>query len=350
METQFKTNTRTAIATQKVVDFTHMRRTGIVKIVAIGKKKKNVKGETIDDLNVSQKFFQDYRSGIFYGIPTGINELTGEYVWKRLRLFDGKVFNLADEIDAKEWHCIQHWPIIKDSIMDTRGIAQFKVEDQENEAEKYMNDYTTKRKAQDYIADLSEVDLMDFALAFNIDIRNNSKSVVRKMLMEIAERKTTDGKNVMLEKINSKKELAIIIALRRARYCGLITDTVTGIVFKNTLPLGANEYQAIEFLKQNKDILNAIDSESKNFDSNNKGGTVAPLFTNEAQKLAWLRSRAMELGIDKTWVMGAEELTSLIDLKEKEIAKGVKDLATKTPEKSGKKAKAEEPPVVDDFE
>lgn len=351
METAFKTNTRTAIATQKVVDFTHMRRTGVVKLTAIGKKKKNIKGETIDDLNVSQKFFQDYRTGIYYGIPTGINELTGEYTWKRLRLFEGKVYNLTDEIDAKEWHCVQHWPIIKDSIMDTRGIAQFKVEDQDNEAEQYINDYATKRKAQDYIAELSETELLDFALAFNIDIRNNGKNVIRKMLMEMSERKTSEGKNIMWEKIQNKKELAIIIALRRARYCGLITDTVTGIVFRNTLPLGATEHQAVEFLKSNKDIFNAIEAESKSFDSSNKETKVAPLFANEAQKLAWLRSQAMELGIEKTWLKGEAELQAEIDLKRKEVAKEVTAAATKLPESPAekKKGKKSDEEVKDDF-
>lgn len=340
MEQAFKTNTRTAIATQKVVDYTNMRRTGVVKIVGIGKKRRNVKGEVIDELNVSQKFFQDYRTGIYYGIPTGINELTGEYVWKRIRLYDGKVYNLSDELDAKEWHCVQHWPIVKDSIMDTRGIARFKVEDMDNDAEQFLLDYEVIRKSKDFIMDLSENDLMDFALVFNIDIRNNSKSVVKKMLLEIAERKNSEGKNVMQERINNKKELAIVTAIRRARFCGLITDGVSGLVFKNTVPLGSNEYQAIEFLKGNTPMFNAVETESKNFDKMNKNSVVAPVVTNEAQKLAWLRSKASELGIEKYWMKGAPKLTEEIAEKERLIAEDQLEEATKNPIAKEKKAKA----------
>lgn len=335
---QFETNTATAIARQVVVDFTHMRRQGLVKLVAIGRMKKNTRGEVMEDLTISQKFFQDYRSGIYYGIPIGIEPTTGEYTWKRLRLYNGKVYNLSDELDAKEWHCIQHWPIIKDSIMDTRGIAKFKIEDLDNEAELFLRDYDSKLEAQEYVRALSETELMDFALIFNIDIRNNSKNVVKKMLLEIAERKTTDGKNVMLERINNKKELAIVTAIRRARFCGLITEGTSGMVFKNSVPLGANEHQAIEFLKGNTPIFNSVDSESKNFDKLKNHTTVAPLITNEAQKLAWLRNEASTLGIEKYWLKGADKLMAEIEEKKTVIAETLVEEKTANPVKE-KKAK-----------
>lgn len=337
METStFKTNTRTAIATQQVIDFTHMRRTGIVKIVAIGKKKRNVKGEIIDDLSVSQKFFQDYRTGIFYGIPVGINELTGEYTWKRLRLFDGKIYNLSDEADAKEWHVVQHWPIIKDSIMDTRGIAQFKIEDMDNEAEAYLADYEKARAAKDYVMDLSEKEMMDFALAFNIDIKNNSSKVVKKMLLEIAERKTAEGKNLMAEKIENKKDLAVLIAFRRAKFNGLITETVAGLAYKNSLPLGASEYQAIEYLKKNPTLFNSIDAETKSISPKDVKEFV-PLASNEAQKLAWLRSEASKLGIEKYWMKSADTLTVEIQEKKNSAKEKTTEQATKAPKKKGEK-------------
>ncbi len=299
------------LQSQNVVSFDNMRDTGIIEIRYKEEYiKRTASGKKHIEGSVRACVFKDRRTNIHYGIPLKSNK-DGSIQFKRISLTHGRIFNLEDAVDREEWHVIQHWPVIEGSIMDTQGIAHFTIYDKDIEAEKYLEENNIKTKAEDEIRKMSDTELMDFALAFFIDTRNNSLPVVKMMLMEMCSQKTPSGKNIILERINDKENLHAVIVFRRGINCGLIQSTATGYVYKNNVPLGIDESASIAYMKGNKNLFMTMDAETKTERNEGKVSKVVS-FETETQKAARLKHDAQQLGIKKFWILNTAELEAAI--------------------------------------
>jgi len=346
-----KRETSTLIGYQKVVSFKNMRDKGVIQIRLLEDYfKTDANNRKIKNNTVTACVFQDPKTQIHYGIPLKKRE-DGTIQFKRIKLEDGRIFNLEDITDREEWHAVQNWPLIKDSLMDTRGIAHFEVFDKDLDAQKKLEEYKTKRQAEDYIINLSDADLLDFALAFHIDIVNNSPSVVKSLLIESCSIKASNGKNIVLETINNKQTLEATIAFRRAIITGLAKFTSTGFVYKNNVPLGVDEAASIDYLLANKALFASLNAETKAF--KNSGNVVnTDVFETPERKLARLKAEASELGVKQFWLLEVADLENAVEEAKTKEAKAKKESLTKTAKEMAKNGKGKlvepEPEITDE--
>ena len=340
------------IGDQKVVSFDNMRDTGLIEIrIKDEFVKRTTTGKKIfDSGQTSACVWKDRRTNIHYGIPLKTLK-DGTIQFKRIRLQHGRVFNLDDATDREEWHVVQFWPIIEGALLDTMGISRFIIYDRDIEAQKFLEEYKTKKQAEEYIVGLSDADVMDFALAFHIDVHNNSMNVVRMMLMEMCSQKTASGKNIILEKINDKEALRAVIIFRRSLATGLTQSSPTGYVYKNNVPLGLDENSSIEFIKANKPLMMTMDAESKAGKTESSMVSKKIDYRNPKQILAELKADAQQMGIEKYWLLSESELKAAIEEKKNGVTTEEQEQEVETPvakKAATKKPKAAEPVAEND--
>lgn len=254
---------------QKLVSFTDMERKGYIELRPI-RQRKSTEGRVINHTNYSFRCYKDYSTGTTYGIPIGKNP-DGTYKFQRITINGHRFYNLENEQDAREWHIVKNCPRIKGSMFPS-GDPLFAVINQEKEAEDVISKFSESRKAGDYIMGLEGNKLVEFSRLFGFNPETNSPSVLKKLLLEMAQRNPVHVTDKMANRIDT----AVNVVIKRAMSVGLIKNTMDkGYMFKDGIPLGLTEPGMVEFLKKDSLMLSSIDAESKRLDKFYKDAPIA---------------------------------------------------------------------------
>ncbi len=233
----------------------HIKRTGEIQIVPLDDRKQ---------LNLSFRCVKDSKTNIWYGIPEGVDHLTGRVTFKRITIAGKRTYHLEYPADAEEFAVIMRHPAMLGSLLASKdktfGKPLIKVHDVVAIATNKLKDIDLGADAV-HIArkELSGVELMDFARVLGITTDNNNEIVVSQL---VAEKALREPKVFMLKYHDGNRD--IVMAFKRAESVGLISYTLEGgYVYKDGLPLGGSEIAAINKIRGNTDLLTSIDLESK---------------------------------------------------------------------------------------
>ena len=237
-------------AGMKVFNYKSIERTGTREVVPIDEKKL---------LNLTFTCFKDPKTGVWYGIPIGENDENGRPVFRRVTIAGRRMYYLENEEDAIEWALVKRHPSVLNSPLQ-KGKPILKVYDRKKEATIRLSKIRRGAEAVDIALNkLAGNELFDFARTIGVSPENNDLEVVAQLVAEKAQR---DPDDFMDRYSNINRSVSEII--NRARAAGLIAYKLdTGLVYKESYPLGSSDIAAIAHLKDNPKLLETINIESK---------------------------------------------------------------------------------------
>jgi hypothetical protein len=247
---------------QALYGFDNVKRTGSIVLKPI-RSKKSTDGKELNANLLSFRGWRNPNTDVWYGIPIGRNA-DGTFKFKRIIIDGHRHYNLEIEQDAKEWHVVQHHPCICTDGNQTR-MHMFEVIDVERDAQNKVKDVNDAMTAIGLINDpkMTETKLRDWARLFAIDTMNNSFIVIKQLLFE----KALNKPDYFMSTVGNEEERDIRIIIQRGMSTGLIQLTLDkGYLFKNSIPLGATEGAMIHSMRKDRQMLVAIDMESKSKD------------------------------------------------------------------------------------
>jgi len=242
----------------KVVNFDNPKmcpRKGVIDVQAI----------RITNRHENRKSFsitKDHQTGIFYGIPTGIDPKSGELKFQRVILYNSLQLNLSNPLDAKLWTVIRYSEFLEGSP-NARGKAEYKVFDREKEAEIVIVENKSKRKAALIIDNMQPLEMYDMARNCGLSVENDSPALVQSLLYK----KSENNPKEFLE-IYDNVNRPILTVFKRGLVTGLIRfDVNRGYIWKESLPLGGNDSAVVKYLHSNISLLVTMDQETKERDN-----------------------------------------------------------------------------------
>ncbi len=244
----------------KVVNFDNpniCKRKGVIKLVAI---KRNPKKEH----NTNFRVARDPRSKVIYGIQNGVHPITKNLKFQQIKIGDFKIFDLSVPQDAEEWCVIDKAPFLLGGV-NQKGIVLYKVHDEEAEAEIEIKKSTLRSRAEGIARECTHEMLIDLARPLGIVFGHNSPTVIRRLLIDKANKEPEVFINVY-----DGAHREIVFAVKRGLETGLITETLEhGWLFKDTLPLGMSEASVVTFLSKpaNYTVLRNLEEESRERDN-----------------------------------------------------------------------------------
>lgn len=226
------------------------KRTGIIQLVPL-------KLSTRHQCRVGFRMIRDRKNNAVIGIPLYIDPETKRWVYEKINLVDVESFDLTDEEQAKRWAVIRLSTFLEGSPnLSDKPI--YKVVDKDREAELYISKRTIKRKAETIAEGLFGMNLIDMARNIGIDPASNSPVTLHAAVIRFAENKPEEFMRIWDSPL--RHELTI---LKRAMSLAIITsDPMIGINY-NGIQLGINEPAAVQFLKDNPNILYTIENLTK---------------------------------------------------------------------------------------
>lgn len=230
----------------KLCDFTQADTVGVVNIEPIRKQKHN-------EPDASFFNYKDTVNRIIYGLPQGINNITGEIVgpWQKINLSGPMSFDLKRNEEAVLWFLIKTCPYMKDSPFPLPGItSRFEWYIPEDRAKKKLGVFQMKMECFNFLSKLDDETHEQFALAIIGVVANmQSREVSLQQIMDMAEYNVYD----VYKKIKDRDRTAMLAVLRNMEAATVVT-TLGGKGYR-TLDgnsIGMNEEQAVNFLMQNQ--------------------------------------------------------------------------------------------------
>ena len=233
------------------------KRTGIIELVPMKRTSRHENW-----LNITTVY--DRINDIIIGIPLMIDNETKQIKYQRITIREDEIFDLTNPVDAKKWAVIKHHPLVEGSPFTKGNKPKYKVYDKEKEADEFLVKRTIKRKAESIAEGLYGAELRDAALSLGVTVENVSASVMSMKVIQFAEQNS----KLFMEYWDHPSRYQVNV-FKKALSLGVIKhDPLLGI-FYNGLSLGSAEPQAIQFLKDNIQTCNIIQSlvEAKDADS-----------------------------------------------------------------------------------
>lgn len=284
-------------------------RKGIVQIEAISRHKG--KQANFGFCNVF-----DSKLKIWYGVPMGINQATKEIIWKRFYLPEWRQYNLAVEEDAIEWAIVSRSNFMEGSPY-AAGRPAYKKYDLEAEAEAKIERISAIKEAVEIVTSLKLKDWISVARFFGKNPENMSVNQLRAEAYTQADR---NPKEFISYWTNTNRQ--VIDIFNAAKAYGLVSYNVTkGWLFRNTMPIGNTEQQAIAYVIQNPEFAQGLAMAVKDKDVTEKiiKRNEAPeqidfdkITGKDNRELVELQMRAQLLGIKGYDIMSEEELKEAV--------------------------------------
>ncbi len=227
---------------------------GTILVDAI-KKKDFDRDRTI---NLTISCTKDKATGIYWGIPLGIDNVTNQIKWQPIDL---KMLNIFDRsVESEAWKCaiVMRSPIVEGSPNAVYKTTFYRVHDKEKAATQEIKRIKDGRKAIDIAMGLYGEELVNMGRNLQIPVESTSIAILESEVLKRAEK---DPKEFLRIWENPHRE--IITILNRAIETGVIeNDSLLGYMF-NGVTLGTNESQTIEYMVKHRDITASIDFKSK---------------------------------------------------------------------------------------
>jgi hypothetical protein len=223
------------------------KREGIIQLVPL-------KTTSRHQNNVGFRSIWDRKNQAMIGIPLHIDEQSKKWVYQKINLIDSETFDLSNREDAMKWAVVQHCQFLEGSP-NLKDKPIYKVVDKEREAALRLAKRSIKRNAERIAEGLFGAQLFDMARSIGISPEQNSITTLSDAVITFAE--TNSVKFMEIWDSPTRKELFII---KRAIAVGIIEqDPMNGFMYGG-ISLGATEPIAVQFLRDNQNISNAIDS------------------------------------------------------------------------------------------
>lgn len=165
----------------EIIDFGSMRRSGSVELKPVHEYKHK-------DNHFSFRCFRGFTAPdkdrkLYIGIPVELNQ-NGTFKFQKIEIRNHRLFTLAIEQDAKEWHCVQHHFNVAGSL-NAQAAPNFKIFDANVEAEKEISKFNLSLKAGEIIRSMGISKKHSFGRLFSLDPLNNSDMVIEAKLLEV---------------------------------------------------------------------------------------------------------------------------------------------------------------------
>lgn len=289
-------------------------RKGIVQIESI--KKQNSKEPRFSISNV-----YDRETGIYFGVPLGINNRTKEIIWQRFVIGDARNYDLSNKQDAVEWTIVRRAPWLQGSSFQ-RGKAHYRMFDKEAEANEVITRMSIRKKAIETAEKMIAIEeQVDMLRNFGKNPLGFSPKMLYAEIIKIAEKSPKEFLDVW-----ANANRPVITVFKRCLQLGMIRFDINkgGYLWKDSLAMGISEQSAIAFFLENKQILNQANIESKQRDvftkklSAEAGNKMTQLQLDEkdaeqSTQLTELQITAKYLGIEGYNTMDEQELNSAIE-------------------------------------
>lgn len=240
---------------QELIDFGTMRRSGSVELRPVHEYKHK-------DNHFSFRCYKGFTTPdkdrkVFIGIPVEVNP-NGTYKFQKIEIRNHRLFTLANEQDAKEWHCVQHHFNVAGSL-NASAVTNFKIFDANIEAEKEISKFNLSLKAGEIIRGMSISKKHSFGRLFSVDPLNNSDMVIEAKLLEVCMKnpqaiidanRNTDFTNV--------KE----VFYRALSFAEIRQDVQKGYVFRHQM-LGYTVDAAVLELMKDMQLVHMLDTLSR---------------------------------------------------------------------------------------
>lgn len=245
-------------------------REGIVELVPL-KYAKGVNGKLRHENQATFSVIRDKRTGWLIGIPlAGYQGANKEIKFEKIVITGSEFLDLSIPKQRLKWICIKNSPFLKGSpnfLHSSKTV--YEAVDRERQSVEFFVDRKNKRKAVDIAENLHGPELIDMAIALGLDPNSMSTIQLEMAVIKYAENpEKVNGKNGaerFLEIYNSDTRLELII-LNRGIKTGVVSLTrIDGYTY-NGVSMGFSEFEAVQFLKKNPQLLNSIDLRSKNVD------------------------------------------------------------------------------------
>ena len=232
-------------------------RSGIIELEAINFNRNPSPGQSVKPMNTMFSCY-DY-NGIKYGVDMGIDAITKLMTFKSIIIQEYKQYNLANLDDAKEWAVVRNHQSLESSPR-RKGKPIYRVKDHEVLAKKQIGELLAADRASEIMRNLMPEEMIEFARLLNINVVNNSLTIIQGNLSEKARKDPA----YFLLKWNDVNR-PIMMVLKRCMEAGIVTcDPINGWRIRQTnLTLGNDEPSCIAYLHKNTNVLISLDQESK---------------------------------------------------------------------------------------
>ncbi len=294
-------------------------RHGMVEIEAL-KKTDSERGLSN---NASYAKFVDKKTGIIWGKPTGIHNISKEIQYQRLRLGNNTFFDRTDPLQA-ELCCIVLKAIESGKFVDTQGRPRFKVRDKEMAAQKEIDTRSHKKKAVEIIESLPYgEELKDCARNMGINPDVYSPMVLANELCNIVEGangKTPRAKE-FLDMYNSPTKTYLTILKNAMSMAVIEFNPMEGFKYGG-MNIGKTQELAVAHLVKNPDLAASIntftlDKRAKGVEAN-KVVTSLPIIGEDPEKEA-LKKRLADMEAKMAELTEKKLSTDDVDKKSDEI-------------------------------
>lgn len=212
--------------------------------------------------NITQTFpyAKDISSGILFGEIAGMYE-DGNIKWRKITIIDHLNLNLNFEHDLRQWALLRYWPKIKGSPWQISEPV-FRVYDPEMEANKSIIDDDALLVALTRIKSMKGKSMVWFARSLGINvIPGTSPKVLRSELS-----KYSKNDAVSFNKYFDAIDRDVNEVFANAKDLGIIKyDLQMGYMYQR-LPIGGNEGSAIQYLKENPEVMRNVHRDIENLD------------------------------------------------------------------------------------
>ncbi len=234
----------------KVANFNNPKycpREGIVEIEAIYQSKRH-------DNFLRFSTVYDRENDIYYGIPDGYDERTGNLKWKPIILHDAEVFDLRKRTDALTWAVLKNHYSVKDSPF-AKGKPKYKVYDKEADARAFLMNDVKRQAAVEIARGLYGEHLLEMCRAMGKDVESMSNVIMQVEAIKYAEKNPNEF--MAIWDSPTRNELFVF---KRALSFGIIKfDVGVGAYMYGGINIGQSEPRAVDWLKSNGPTCSTID-------------------------------------------------------------------------------------------
>jgi hypothetical protein len=175
----------------------------------------------------------------------------------RVKVTDGMVFDLTDEIDRINWEWIRHCKTVALSYEESQMSeeALFYVQNEEREIEKRLTQRKIRIRAEAYISAAKYADHLNICKLLGNPMPFAGQREVEEFLYSIAD-KTPQRVVDAFEDKNAKVKLFFMLAKER----GIVEKRANGLIQFGNITLGINDDQAVEWFKNadNENLVQTI--------------------------------------------------------------------------------------------
>ena len=195
------------------------------------------------------------KKGLSYYVRVGETGSDARHNTK-LKLENGTIFDLNNEIDKINWSWVKHLPCIAVDFEEAQqSKAEFYVHVDGREAEKKNKSRKTKVDAMQMVLNDSPVNYANRALLLGMDMEGESPAVIQEFLLDTAENKPEE-----IERVYRGKDMKIKLLFVQAKRKGTIeVNEADGVVKFGRTILGYSDDSAVAYLRENTDLLELVE-------------------------------------------------------------------------------------------